>query len=77
MSKKPDNLLLYNKLTFILHLVVLFLKIIIIEATLMPGEAGLNTKTTVHKSLTVFTTQDHINVISLDSGNNTFSKLDE
>lgn len=36
----------------------------------------MNTELTVHKSLKSFTTQDNINVTSLDSWNNTFSKLD-
>lgn len=48
----------------------------IIKATLLPGEAGLNTEWTVYKSLKLFTTQDNVNVTSLDSWNNTFSKLD-
>lgn len=48
----------------------------IIKAPLLPGEIGLNTELTVHKSLKLFTAQDNVNVISLDSWNNTFSKLD-
>lgn len=48
----------------------------VIKATLLSGEAGLNTELTVHKSLKLFTTQDNVNVTSLDSWNNTFSKLD-
>ena len=46
----------------------------IIKATLLPGEASLNTEWTIYKSLKLFTTQD--NVTSLDSWNNTCSKLD-
>lgn len=46
------------------------------KAILLPGEKGLNTDRTVYKSLKLFTTQDNVNVTSLDSWNNTFSKLD-
>lgn len=42
----------------------------------MPGETGLNTEVTVHKSLKLFPNQDNVNVTSLDSWNNTFSELD-
>ena len=38
-----------------------------IKAILLPGKKGLNTARTVYKSLKLLTTQDNVNVTSLDS----------